>query len=134
MSLLRDFWLHKENFGKDNINNLDAKMKLLEKDVILYSRLLPIFNITKNENYYIEFKFNPTAKEKKKPPHPPHPHPYPHPPHNHHIHPPPQPQQEKKRKKNKKRNLHIHNIKPTMVNLHKSNPSRQYTTPRPTTP
>ena len=57
---------YKENFGKDNINNLDAKMKLLEKDVILYSRLLPIFNITKNENYYIEFKFNPTAKEKKK--------------------------------------------------------------------
>ena len=57
---------YKENFGKNNINNLDAKMKLLEKDVILYSRLLPIFNITKNENYYIEFKFNPTAKEKKK--------------------------------------------------------------------
>ena len=57
---------YKENFNKDNINNLDAKMKLLEKDVILYSRLLPLFNITKNENYYIEFKFNPKAKEKKK--------------------------------------------------------------------
>ena len=59
---------YKENFicNKDKINNLDAKIKILEKDIILYSHLLPLFNITKKDNFFIEFKFNPTPKEKKK--------------------------------------------------------------------
>jgi len=59
---------YKENFvfNKDNINNLEAKMKLIEKDVILYSRLLPLFIISKKDNYFLEFKYNPIPKEKKK--------------------------------------------------------------------
>ena len=59
---------YRENFvfNKDNINNLEAKIKILEKNVILYCRLLPLFNISKKDNFYIEFKFNPTPKEKKK--------------------------------------------------------------------
>ena len=59
---------YRENFlsNKDNINNLEAKLKIIEKDVILYSHLLPLFNISKKNNYFLEFKFNPTSKDKKK--------------------------------------------------------------------
>ena len=59
---------YRENFmcNKDNINNLEAKIKIIEKDVILYSHLLPLFIICKKDNFFIEFKFNPTPKENKK--------------------------------------------------------------------
>ena len=58
---------YKENFEFDKENlNIETKMKIIEKDIILYSHILPLFNISKNENYYTEFKFNPTPKEKKK--------------------------------------------------------------------
>lgn len=57
---------YKDNFEFDQKNiNLDTKMKIIEKDIILYSHILPLYNISKNEKYYTEFKFNPTPKEKK---------------------------------------------------------------------
>ena len=58
---------YKDNFEFDNEKiNLNTKMKIIEKDIILYSHILPLYNISKNEKYYTEFKFNPTPKEKKK--------------------------------------------------------------------
>ena len=54
----------------DNKNKLNefiqTKMKIIEKSVILYSRILPLFNICKDKNYFIKFEFNPTEKDKKK--------------------------------------------------------------------
>ena len=46
-----------ENFVKN-------KMKLMEKSAIAYSRLLPLFNFSKNDGYYIDFKFCPKTKKK----------------------------------------------------------------------
>jgi hypothetical protein len=64
---------YKENCFKINDNNdpnylkyLETKIKLIEKSIILYSRLFPLYNIIKDNKYYIEFKFNPTSKDKKK--------------------------------------------------------------------
>ena len=62
---------YKENYYEDNINInnknnfdefMDTKMKLIEKDIISYSRILPLFNISKENNYFIEFKYNPKEK------------------------------------------------------------------------
>ena len=61
-----------KDFNKDclNKNNLDdyikTKFKLIEKAVILYSHILPLYNIIKDKSNYIEFKFYPNSKGKKK--------------------------------------------------------------------
>ena len=59
----------KFNFKKD-IKNLDLfldkKMKIIEKNIITYSRILPLYNISKDDNYSIDFKFNPNIKRGKK--------------------------------------------------------------------
>ena len=34
-------------------------MKIIEKNILSYSRVLPLFNILKEDKYYIDFKFNP---------------------------------------------------------------------------
>ena len=66
---------YKEDFypaidNKNDINNfelfLDKKLKILEKNIMTYSRILPMFNISKDENYFVDFKFNPSRKSKKK--------------------------------------------------------------------
>ena len=61
---------YKENFNfKKEIKNidlfLDKKMKIIEKNIITYSRILPLYNISKDENYSIDFKFNPIKRAKK---------------------------------------------------------------------
>ena len=61
---------YKENFNfKKEIKNLDLfldkKMKIIEKNIITYSRILPLYNISKDENYSIDFKFNPIKRAKK---------------------------------------------------------------------
>lgn len=60
---------YKENcsFNPKNKNNvlfLDKKMKIIEKNIITYSKILPLFNISKdkNNNYSIDFKFNTNKK------------------------------------------------------------------------
>jgi hypothetical protein len=40
-------------------------MKIIEKNIISYSRVLPLFNILKEDKYYIDFKFNPIKKNHK---------------------------------------------------------------------
>jgi hypothetical protein len=54
----------------DNKKKLDdfikTNMKIIEKSVILYSHILPLFNICRNKNYYVKFEFNPTEKNKPK--------------------------------------------------------------------
>ena len=55
---------YKGNYNLDD-NLMDIKMKLIEKNIISYSRILPLFNICKDNNYFIEFKFNPIKNEKK---------------------------------------------------------------------
>ena len=54
---------------KDSFKNydlfLDKKMKIIEKNIIAYSRVLPLFNILKENKYYIDFKFNPIKKNHK---------------------------------------------------------------------
>ena len=44
---------------------LKKKMKIIEKNIISYSRVLPLFNILKEDKYYIDFKFNPIKKNHK---------------------------------------------------------------------
>lgn len=67
---------YKENFlpldvddKKDSFKNydlfLDKKMKIIEKNIISYSRVLPLFNVLKEDKYYIDFKFNPIKKNHK---------------------------------------------------------------------
>ena len=72
-NLLAERWKikikHKNNFQSKNSskedNFIDTKMKIIEKDIILYSHILPLFNISKDNNYFVDFKFNPPIKEKK---------------------------------------------------------------------
>ena len=67
---------YKENFlpldvddKKNSFKNydlfLDKKMKIIEKNIISYSRVLPLFNVLKEDKYYIDFKFNPIKKNHK---------------------------------------------------------------------
>jgi hypothetical protein len=44
---------------------LKKKMKIIEKNIISFSRILPLFNILKEDKYNIDFKFNPTKKNHK---------------------------------------------------------------------
>ena len=53
-----------KNSEEEN-NFIDKKMKIIEKDVILYSHILPLFNISRDKNYFVDFKFNPPPREKK---------------------------------------------------------------------
>lgn len=43
---------------------LKKKMKILEKSIVEYTRLLPLYNILKNDNYSIDFTFCPKRKKK----------------------------------------------------------------------
>ena len=72
-SLLVERWKikYKEKRKKEsnNIKNFDEyfnkKIKIIEKSVVEYTRLLPLYNISKNkEKYSINFKFNPPNKKK----------------------------------------------------------------------
>ena len=72
-SLLVERWKikYKEKRKKEgnNIKNFDAyfnkKIKIIEKSVVEYTRLLPLYNISKNnEKYSINFKFTPPNKKK----------------------------------------------------------------------
>ena len=71
-SLLVERWKikYREKRKKEtgNIKNFDAyfnkKIKIIEKSVVEYTRLLPLYNISKNkEKYSINFKFNPPNKK-----------------------------------------------------------------------
>ena len=72
-NLLAERWKikikHKKNFlnknSEEENNFIDKKMKIIEKDVILYSHILPLFNISRDKNYFVDFKFNPPPREKK---------------------------------------------------------------------
>ena len=58
---------YKEDSNKSDKNYelyLNKKMKLIEKSIITYTRLLPLYNFVKNENYLIEFKFCPKNRRK----------------------------------------------------------------------
>ena len=54
--------------NKNNIKNLDLylnkKLKIIEKSVVTYSRILPVFNISKQENISTGFEFCPKVKKK----------------------------------------------------------------------
>ena len=71
-SLLVERWKlkYKDKRKKENnIKNFDAyfnkKIKIIEKSVVEYTRLLPLYNISKNnEKYSINFKFTPPNKKK----------------------------------------------------------------------
>ena len=72
-SLLVERWKikYKEKRKKETnkIKNFDAyfnkKIKIIEKSVVEYTRLLPLYNISKNkEKYSINFKFKPPNKKK----------------------------------------------------------------------
>ena len=59
---------YKENFkfkyDKRNLDMfLDKKLKILENNITTYSRVLPLYNISKDDSYYIDFKFNPIDKK-----------------------------------------------------------------------
>lgn len=57
-----------ENKNRNNIKNFDLylnkKMKIIEKSVVTYSRILPLFNISKQENISTIFEFTPKIKKK----------------------------------------------------------------------
>ena len=57
-----------ENRNRNNIKNFDLylnkKMKIIEKSVVTYSRILPLFNISKQENISTIFEFTPKIKKK----------------------------------------------------------------------
>ena len=58
---------YKEDKNKSDKNYelyLNKKMKLIEKSIIAYTRLLPLYNFVKNEKYLIEFKFCPKNRRK----------------------------------------------------------------------
>ena len=48
----------KNKTDKNYLLYLNKKMRLIEKSIISYSRLLPLYNISKNEKYLIDFKFS----------------------------------------------------------------------------
>ena len=54
----------KNSFKNYNVF-LEKKMKIIEKNIISYSRVLPLFNVLKEDKYYIDFKFNPIKKKNK---------------------------------------------------------------------
>ena len=64
---------YKENFIFKTSNTLknntdeqiDKQFKIIEKGVILYSHILPLYNISRDKKYYVEFKFNPNVKVRK---------------------------------------------------------------------
>jgi hypothetical protein len=56
----------KNNSFKNYDLFLDKKMKIIEKNIISYSRVLPLFNLLKEDKYSIDFKFNPIKKNKMK--------------------------------------------------------------------
>ena len=70
--LLVERWKIKynENFNfsekTENFAFLEKKMKIIEKNIVTYSRVLPLYNISKDDNYSIDFKFNPNIKKGKK--------------------------------------------------------------------
>ena len=57
-----------KNENKNNIKNFDLylnkKLKIIEKSVVTYSRILPLFNISKQKNISTEFEFSPKIKKK----------------------------------------------------------------------
>ena len=59
---------YKEKFNVNGIKEftlyLNKKLKLIEKSIIEYSRILPLYKISENEKYALEFKF--CDKNKKK--------------------------------------------------------------------
>ena len=60
---------YKENIkNQNNIKNfelfLNKKLKIIEKSIVTYSRVLPLFNLVKKENYSINFQFCPKDKDK----------------------------------------------------------------------
>ena len=54
--------------NKNSIKNLDLylnkKLKIIEKSVVTYSRILPVFNISKLDNISTEFEYCPKVKKK----------------------------------------------------------------------
>ena len=54
--------------NKNSIKNLDIylnkKLKIIEKSVVTYSRILPVFNISKLDNISTEFEYCPKFKKK----------------------------------------------------------------------
>ena len=59
---------YREKINKNKIKDfelyLNKKMKIIEKSIVTYSRILPLYNILKKDKYSIDFKF--CQKNKKK--------------------------------------------------------------------
>lgn len=62
---------YKENISLNNPKIKDYnlyfenKMKIIEKSIVSYSRVLPLYNISKDDNYTINFKFNQNKRKSK---------------------------------------------------------------------
>lgn len=58
---------YKDKENKNNINNfeeyLNKKMKIIEKSIVTYSRILPLFNILRNKKYLINCDFCPKKRK-----------------------------------------------------------------------
>ena len=69
-SILVERWKikYREKINKNKIKDfelyLNKKMKIIEKSIVTYSRILPLYNILKKDKYSIDFKF--CQKNKKK--------------------------------------------------------------------